>query len=387
MNTRAIVRQALVILKDSLPSGWAASPPRLGEPSPCAGTMDLSGPERRSFQLELIVQETVDLRTANTVMACLQPGELRQTTILVAQGITPAAREILRKGFLSHFDTLGNVWLKIGRPGLSFEKEGKPLLPTRKEQALCSLKGKQAGKVVRRLIASARPPAVRRLSEELEVDAGYVSRILTFLESLDLIVRKGHGRVESVDWERILRKWASDAPLRQRGKVYPGRTHDGVLKLVEDLHREGATPLLTGKDAATRMIAISHFPRQEEPLIPKGLPPISVTSGLDDEQTGQTIDASSGPGLGRYWPSSGIYLKGAGDAINRLGISALGDPPDIYVIEGFDDDVFHGAVQIEGRWCAAPYQIAADLLSRPEQASSAEALIDWMRDNKNLWRE
>jgi hypothetical protein len=99
-----------------------------------------------------------------------------------------------------------------------------------------------------------------------------------------------------------------------------------------------------------------------------------------------TIDASSGPGLGRYWPSSGIYLKGAGDAINRIGVSALGDPPDFYFIEPFDEDVFHGAVQIDGRWCAAPYQIAADLLSRPEQASCAEALIDWMRGNENLWR-
>jgi hypothetical protein len=81
----------------------------------------------------------------------------------------------------------------VAKPGLFIDTQGAGEDPERQERPARSLRGPKAGRVVRALVAARRPPGVRELAAAIKIDAGYVSRVLAFLDNEALITRVGAG--------------------------------------------------------------------------------------------------------------------------------------------------------------------------------------------------
>ncbi|HEY5957935.1 MAG TPA: hypothetical protein VIV60_15335 [Polyangiaceae bacterium] len=215
----------------------------------------------------------------------------------------------------------------IPEPGLYIETQGALEDPDREERPARSLRGVKAGRIVRALLERKQPPGVRELATVTKSDAGYVSRVLSFLDSEALVTRVGRGRIQSVDWPALLRRWAQEVPLDSRGIVHTYLEPRGQSALLSRLAASNEHYVLTGSVAATTLA----------PSAPERL------------ATLWTRDASMA---------------------NRLGLRPADSGANVLLIEPNDDGVFDGAVQRDGLWYAAPSQIAADLLTSPGRGPS-----------------
>ena len=174
---------------------------------------------------------------------------------------------------------------------------------------------------------------------------GYVSRVLTHLDSEALVTRVGHGRLASVDWPALLRRWAQDAPLESRGDVLSFLEPRGLPALVARL------PQSKERYAVTAGLAAAAF----APIAPPG----RAVIGMHD----------------------------AAESAAHLGLRPAPAGANVLLIEPSDDGVFEGATQREGVWYAAPSQVAADLLTSPGRGpAEGEELIQWMQANEEAWR-
>ena len=174
---------------------------------------------------------------------------------------------------------------------------------------------------------------------------GYVSRVLTHLDSEALVTRVGHGRLASVDWPALLRRWAQDAPLESRGDVLSFLEPRGLPALVARL------PQSKERYAVTAGLAAAAF----APIAP---PRLAV-----------------------------IWMHDAAESAAHLGLRPAPAGANVLLIEPSDDGVFQGATQREGVWYAAPSQVAADLLTSPGRGpAEGEELIQWMQANEEAWR-
>jgi hypothetical protein len=198
---------------------------------------------------------------------------------------------------------------------------------------------------VRLLIDTQKPVGVREVAARTRVDPGYVSRVFSYLDSEALVTRVARGRLESVDWEGLLRKWALASPLKTRGTLRTYLDPRGLSAMVGRLAKSSEKYLLTGT------LAASH------------LAPIAASR------------------LGIVW------MHDADRAAARLGLKLVDSGANILMLEPRDDGVFAGAFQKNDAWYAAPSQVAGDLLTSPGRGpAEAEELILWMRDHEEVWR-
>ena len=198
---------------------------------------------------------------------------------------------------------------------------------------------------MRVLIDARVPPGVRDLAERAGVDSGYVSRILSLLDREALVERRGHGKIVSVDWPRLLHRWAEDAPIESRGTHSACLEPRGISALLVRLKAFAGRYALTGTLAA-EIVA---------PVTPSRL--------------------------------AVLYLEDVAEAIGGLGLRPAEAGANALLIESKDDGVSVGASVRDGLTYVAPSQAAADLLTSPGRgAAEGEALIAWMVQNEDAWR-
>ena len=94
---------------------------------------------------------------------------------------------------------------------------------------------------------------MRELAETTGVNAGYVSRVVTLLDRQAIIEREGRGRIVSVDWPRLLDRWAQEAPLESRGEQTMCLDPRGLSSLKSRLEQAGLRYAVTGT------LAVSGF--------------------------------------------------------------------------------------------------------------------------------
>jgi hypothetical protein len=228
---------------------------------------------------------------------------------------------------------------------LFIETQGAAEDPNREERPARSLRGPKAGRVVRALIERKQPPGVRELAALTNIDAGYVSRVLSFLDSEALITRAARGRIESVDWPALLRRWAQEAPLNARGRLEMFLEPRGLSALQSRLAKTTTPYAITGSLAAATLA----------PLAP--------------------------PRLATLW------VPDANTAATRLALRPADAGANVVLAEANDDAAFEGVIKREGLWYAAPAQVAVDLLTSPGRGpQEGEELIGWMKANEDRWR-
>lgn len=338
-----LARAALQGLRDRLPAGWKVELGPAASPA-VDGYVRVAAPDRRSARLPIEIKRRLEPRAVVELVARLaeMPGELH---LIIASYLSPAVRERLRQANLGFVDLTGNIHLELSEPGLYIETEGASIDPDRKERPSRSLRGGKAGRIVRILLDAKQPPGVRELAERAGVNAGYASRVASLLDREALIERRGRGRIVAVDWPRLLRHWATDAPLSSRGTQTTCLEPRGPNALLARLGDLGMRYAITGTLAAAKLA----------PLAPPRL--------------------------------AMIYVEDTTKAMKTLGLSAAERGANVMLIEPDDDGVLVGATNHNGLCFAAASQIAADLLTSPGRGpAEAEALIDWMSKHEEAWR-
>jgi hypothetical protein len=265
--------------------------------------------------------------------------------VVVAPFLTESTRARLRERAVCYLDLTGNTHIVLPEPGLFIETQGASADPNRKERPARSLRGSKAGRVVRALSELKAPPGVRELAALTKTDAGYVSRVLSFLDSEALITRVGRGRIESVDWPALLRRWAQEAPLDSRGQLRTFLEPRGLSALRTRLAKLDAPYAITGSMAAATLA----------PIAPARL--------------------------------ATVWVRDAAAAGSALGLRPADSGANVMLVEAVDESVFDGTLLRDGLWHAAPAQVAVDLLTSPGRGpQEGEELIDWMKTNEEKWR-
>lgn len=352
VSDNTLIREGLKELRRRLPPGWAASEPRA---SATATTVDVAAPDDRvgTFALEArprldpkgvrpLVESLVGaLATATSLVGA----RATATPLVVSPYLSEGTRARLRDGGVGYLDLTGNARIVLPEPGLFIETQGASEAPNREERPARSLRGAKAGRVARALIETNTSPGVRELAALTKIDAGYVSRVLSLLDSEALITRGGRGRIESVDWPALLRRWAQDAPLDSRGRVGTFLEPRGLSALQARLSKFDAPYAITGSLAAVTLA----------PLAPARL--------------------------------ATVWVRDAAGAAAALLLRPADTGANVMLVETDDDAVFEGTTERDGLRYAAPSLVAADLLTSPGRGpQEGEELIAWMMSNEEHWR-
>ncbi len=267
------------------------------------------------------------------------------TLVAASAYLGPSTRERLRSFGLGFIDLTGNVLVSMSRPGLFIEAAGATRSPDRESRPARSLRGTKTGRIVRALVDRRSPPGVRELASMTGTDAGYVSRVLAFLDSEALVTRGKRGRIETVAWPRLLRRWAAESPLDSRGTIRRYLEPRGLPPFLDDLRRTQGPYAVSGGLAAARLA----------PIAP--------------------------PRLALVWARPGSVDPAA------LGLRPADSGANVFVVEPEDDAVFEGVTESNGLRFAAASQVAADLLTSPGRGpAEGDALLAWMERNEDAWR-
>jgi hypothetical protein len=333
----------------------------------------VTAPNRRTGPIAIETRARLDPKG---VLPLVEAASARGPLVVIARYLSEATRARLREREVGYLDLTGNVRIVLSEPGLFIENQGASEDPDREERPARSLRGAKAGRIVRALIDRKQPPGVRELAATTKINAGYVSRVLAFLDTEALIGRhprsasvsgsrsgsrtasasgsrsgsrkasvSGSSYIKSIDWPALLRRWAQEAPLESRGQTRTYLEPRGPSAFVARLAKSKERYAITGSLAAVAFA----------PVAPARL----LT----------------------------IWIRDAAEAATRLALRPAETGANVLLIEPGDEGVFDGTVQRDGVWYAAPSQIAADLLTSPGRGpAEGEELIGWMLANEEAWR-
>lgn len=346
ISDNKLLTEGIRALAPRLPPGWMFGAPKLHSSDDIDATVELTAPDGRSCQLLLEATARLAPKQVRPLLFVTAEARERAPLIVVARYLSEGTRQRLRDGGVGYLDLTGNIQIAVSEPGLYIETQGASEDPDREERPARSLRGAKAGRIVRALIDRRHPPGVRELAALTHIDAGYVSRVLALLDTEALITRVGRGRMQSVDWPALLRRWAQEAPLESRGTALTCLEPRGLSALLSRLGKSDERYVVTGGHAAAAFA----------PLAP--------------------------PRLATIW------MCDATAAAERLRLRPATSGANVLLIEPNDNAVFEGATQREDIWYAAPSQVAADLLSSPGRGpAEGEELIQWMSANEEKWRQ
>ena len=345
LSDNALTRAGLAALRERLPSRWLVDLDLDGarESTRARRRITVTAPDGRKALLALQPERRLEPRAVlQSIVGERAPDNAR---LVISPYLSAATRARLKEAGVAFLDLTGNARIELGEPGLFIETAGASVDPDRTARPTRSLRGAKAGRVVRVLIDSRLPPGVRELAKRANVDPGYVSRLLALLDSAALVERGARGSVSSVDWVRLLRRWAEDAPLSTRGVQASFLEPRGLSALWEKLRSVETRYAVTGTMAASR-------------LAPVAPPRLAV-----------------------------IYVEEVSRVRDELGLRPATVGANVCLIEPGDLGVFEGARVDDGIQFVAPSQMAADLLTSPGRGpAEAEALLEWMVSNQDAWR-
>ena len=341
-----LIREGLRVLRQRLPAGWSLSDATTDARGPIDAVAKIAGPDRRVGTIAIEARVRLEPKGVRPLVDAARQTAKDGALLVISRYVSEGTRARLQEADVGYVDLTGNVRLVVSRPGLFIETQGASEDPDREARPARSLRGPKAGRIVRALVDRREPPGVRELAAITKIDAGYVSRVLALLDSEALITRVGRGRIESVDWPALLRRWARDAPLESRGSAQTYLEPRGLSALMGRLAKSEERYAVTGSLAATSMAPVAS------------------------------------PRLATVW------LRDSGEAARRLALRPAESGANVLLIEPGDEGVFDGSAKRDGVWYAAPSQVAADLLTSTGRApAEGEELITWMRENESAWRQ
>ena len=266
--------------------------------------------------------------------------------MVISPFLGPSAKERLTDAGISYADATGNMRFVTTRPAVFIETAGSIRNPWRENAPLRSLQGRRSGRVVRAFLDYRPPFGTRELASLTKNAPASISRVSDLLERDAIIERaSSRGAIISVDWQRLLRRWAVDYDFSAANRMISCLEPRGLATLLGKLSDADFSYAVTGSFAANRYA----------PLVEPRL----------------TI----------------IYAADPGDALKRLGLRPADTGGNVLIGQPFDPVVFDRTEQDDGITYTRVTQVAADLMTGPGRGpAEAEGLIEWMESNEEVWR-
>ena len=349
-----VLRQALAILQDCLPSTWKSHIREEAKQGDVVldALVTLEAPDGASAVIAVDAKRLIATRDVPNQLEQLRY-RIRQTAVptalpmLVARYLAPSTRERLERDNVAYADATGNLRISIDRPALFVRNVGQDRDPWRGPgRPRGTLKGPPAARVVRALVDYSPPYTIRELIERSGASTGATYRVVEFLDEEDLVERAPRGPITLVAWRRLIERWSQDYGFQLSDVVQPSLYPRGV-EAVPGALRSIKDPnyVLTGSLAA-------------QSLAPYAPPRLAM-----------------------------IYVADIPAMADRLGLRAVDKGANVLLAANRDDVAFVRAQEVDGVVTAAPSQIAVDLLTAPGRSpSEGQALLDWMQANEHKWR-
>ena len=296
-------------------------------------------PNRVSFAAETLRELTRLLSEEDRKLATPVP-------MLLSPFFSPLARERLVAAGISYADSTGNLRLSADNPAIFIETQGQDRNPFRENRPLQSLKGRRAARAVRSFLDYRTPFGTRELAGETQNSLATVSRVSDLLEREAVIFRDGpRGRISSVDWETLVRRWAMDYDFMKANALTTYLEPRGSRVLFDRLREADFRYAVTGSFAAVRLAPVAE--------------PRLVTLYADDPET----------------------------AADQLGLRPAETGGNVAIARPFDPVVFERTEIADGITYARVTQVLLDLMTGPGRGpAEAEGLLEWMRENEETWK-
>lgn len=333
-----LLREGLDVLAKLLPEGYTIAPSGLNRrPSEVGEWIVIRNPNKRTVTCLVLARQRVESRDLGSIAA--SAARTPNPALLVSSYLSPVVRERLRGFGIGHWDLAGNAQIGLGDIDLCIEQDGTAT-PGSSDRAARSLCGEMAGRVTRALIDFPPPYALAILAQKASVETSCASRVVAFLTETGLLHRKPRGKIESVDWLEVLRRWSLDAPMQSRGQASPQSCPRGVPDFLARLGSSGYLHALTGEIAFARLAAL-------------GVPDTAV-----------------------------VYVDDPQDAVAQFRLHPAGDEANVILVKPNDRSVFQRSTESAGLRYVSPSLMAADL-----GASDAfESVLLWMAKHESSWR-
>ena len=266
--------------------------------------------------------------------------------MVVSPFLGPSARERLTDAGISYADATGNMRFVTSRPAVFIETEGAVRNPWRENVPLRSLQGRRSARVVRAFLDYRPPYGTRELAALSDNAPASISRVAELLERDAIIERAGpRGAIVSVDWKRLLHRWAVDYDFSTANRMISCLEPRGLPRLFQKLREAEFDYAVTGSFAGNRYAPLA------EPRL------------------------------------ATVYVADLGDAMNRLGLRPADTGGNVLMGQPFDPVAFDRTEQEDGITYARVTQVTADLMTGPGRGpAEAEGLIAWMEANEEAWR-
>jgi len=334
ISDNSLIASASRVLQERLPPGWAIERVAASSRAP---RLRITSKEGRSRELPVSALTRPDPRMARQI-----PKE--RPLLVAAPYLSRGVREAIEDEGASYVDQTGNVRLVLDEPGLFIATSGAESNPWPEERRF-TLRGTKAGRVVCALAIASPPLGVRELAATAGTDPGYVSRLLGMLDREAIVDRTARGRVERVDWRKLLLRWSEEAPLESRTTASTWLAARGLKSLWDGLRGAGLPYLVTGSATAA------------------GIAPVAPTR------------------------LASVYVEDAEGVARALGLRAADAGANVVLLQPEDGSLFDRADDRDGLRTAKLPVVVADLLSGPGRSpAEAEALMDWMAAHEEVWR-
>ncbi|MYC08233.1 MAG: hypothetical protein F4X57_13850 [Chloroflexi bacterium] len=266
--------------------------------------------------------------------------------LLISSFLSPLARERLDANGISYADSTGNVRFVSENPAIFIETHGADRNPFREKRSLRSLRGGRAGRIVRAFLDYRAPFGTREIAAETQNSPSTVSRVADLLERDAIIIREGpRGRIVSVDWETLSRRWAMDYEFTRSNTPTTWLEPRGTRALLERLRFTDFRYAVTGSFAAYR-------------LAPVAVPRLLTLYTEDPEA----------------------------DAL-ALGLRPADTGGNVLIVRPFDPVVFERTQHEDGITYARVTQVLVDLMTGTGRSPvEADGLLEWMRINEEAWK-
>lgn len=338
MARRAGSNVAVGQLRELLPEGWKASVARRDSEG---SAIRVASPDGRAAELEVTRLKDASPRAVSQLDAGGPPA------LVIAEWLSDRSRTLLRNRGLSYIDATGNAEVRLSEPGLFVRTEGASRNPSPLPTKGPSLRGPKAWALLRTLAEVPPPLGVRELAEAVDVDAGYVSRVLRVLDDEMLVTRAQRGPVTDVDWEGVLRRAATTYSFFDANETSAWVAPGGPDRFLADLaDKRAGRWAITGSFAASR-------------LAPVAAPEVAMVYAEDVERVarvGRLLPATRGTNVVLAEPYEPIVLE-----------RTIASGVDTYV---------------------STAQAALDCLTgNARMPAEGEALLAWMQKNESRWRD
>lgn len=349
-----IGRDILSLLQQRIPPGWRLAQKHL--PSKIRSMrvrpdsmLDLAGPQGERLKIFMETKANLEPKDVAILAERFRSyskvfGE-QTIPLVISPFISLSTRQRLTELGIPYADPTGNLRIIASRPAFFIETQGAEKNPNREKRPARSLKGAKAGRIVRALCDNRPLFTVSQLATDTGIDPGYVSRVLTFLRSKDLIERDGRGPVQLVRWRKMIERWARDYSFLNSNRV------------VSYLEPRDPT------DLSSRLVSVSKR--------------LAIT--------GSAAAATVAPSA----PSRLLtaYVESPESVAERLGLRYAESGANVLLAEPYDPVVFENVQERDGVPYASLCQVAVDLLTAPGRGPvEAQTLLDWMESNESSWR-